>query len=103
MGGLKGRLFAVNQTKILTSIHERIGIKMGKHNIHTTYNAKSHDWRNTSEGATKPSKVFDNKAEAQAAGRQIAVNNKVEHLIHNQDGKIASRNSYGSDPREIKG
>lgn len=75
----------------------------GKKNVHTTYNKAADNWRNISEGASKPSKVFDTKAEAQAAGRQIAINNKVEHLIHNQDGQIRQRNSYGNDPESSKG
>lgn len=66
-------------------------------NIHTTYNKQAENWRNVAEGATKPSKVFETKSEAQVAGRQQAINNKSEHLIHNQDGKISQRNSYGND------
>lgn len=76
---------------------------MGKTNVHTTYNKSEQNWRNISEGASKPSKVFETKAEAQAAGREIAVNRGVEHLVHNQDGRIAQRNSYGNDPVESKG
>lgn len=76
---------------------------MAKPNIHTTYSAKEQNWRNITEGAAKPSKVFGTKAQAVAAGRQIAINNKVEQLIHDENGKIAERNSYGHDPRNIKG
>lgn len=76
---------------------------MTKTNVHTTYNKEEQNWRNISEGASKPSKVFETKTEAQAAGREIAVNRGVEHLVHNQDGKIAQRNSYGNDPVESKG
>jgi len=28
---------------------------------------------------------------------------KVEHLIQNRDGQVSERNSYGSDPRRVKG
>jgi hypothetical protein len=72
-------------------------------NIHTTYSKDAGNWRNISEGASKPSKVYDTKQEAQSSGRQSARNNHVEHLIHNQDGKIGSRNSYGKDPHPPKG
>ena len=65
--------------------------------VHTTYNKSAGNWRNVTPGATKPSKVFETKGQAQAAGRQQAINQKAEHLIHNQDGKIAQRNSYGKD------
>ena len=76
---------------------------MSAKNVHTTYNKQAGNWRNVSEGASKPSKVYETKAEAQAAGRQIASNNKVEHLIHNQNGQIAQRNSYGNDPQKVQG
>lgn len=76
---------------------------MGAKNVHTTYNKAADNWRNISEGASKPSKVFDTKAQAQAAGRQIAINNKVEHLVHKVNGQIGARNSYGNDPRKSRG
>jgi hypothetical protein len=38
------------------------------------------------------------KDEAEAAGRDAAQTDKVEHVIKNQDGKIGSKNSYGNDP-----
>jgi hypothetical protein len=33
----------------------------------------------------------------------MAIKRKVEHLIHNKDGTIGRRNSYGSAPRRRKG
>lgn len=74
-----------------------------KPNVHTTYNQNAKNWRNITEGATKPAKVYDTKAEATAAGRTMAINNKVEQLIHDKNGKIAERNSYGNDPFPPKG
>ena len=32
------------------------------------------------------------------AGREIAINNSSELLIHNQQGRIRERSSYGNDP-----
>ena len=60
-------------------------------------------WANKREGAARVSKSFDTKAAAQAAGRETARRDKTEHLIHNRDGEIASRNSYGNDPNPPKG
>jgi len=31
-------------------------------------------------------------------GRDVARENHAEHLIHNQNGQIGRRNSYGHDP-----
>lgn len=60
-------------------------------------------WANRREGASRVSKNFATKAEAQAAGRDTARREKTEHLIHNRDGEIAARNSYGNDPHPPKG
>lgn len=40
---------------------------------------------------------------AVAAGREEAMRRKTEHVIHNEDGSIAERNSYGSDPARRPG
>ncbi len=76
---------------------------MPKPNIHTTYNKEERNWRNITEGAQRPAAVYKNKAEAQATGREMAINRKVEQLIHDKNGQIKQRNSYGHDPRNIKG
>ena len=76
---------------------------MSGKNVHTTYSKSAGNWRNISEGASKPGRVYETKVEAQVAGRQIAINNRVEHLVHNQDGQIGVRNSYGNDPRKSRG
>ena len=55
------------------------------------------------EGASRVSKTYGTKAEAQADGRRMAQADKVEHLIHNEDGAIGSRNSYGNDPYPPEG
>ena len=44
------------------------------------------------------SSVHATKAEAVKRGRELAIAAKTEHLIHNMDGTIAERNSYGNDP-----
>jgi hypothetical protein len=43
------------------------------------------------------------KGEAEAAGRDAARADKVEHVINNRDGKIGPKNSYGNDPRHVPG
>jgi hypothetical protein len=60
-------------------------------------------WTNKREGASRGDKKFETKVMAQAAGRIAAKNDKTEHIIHNKDGEIASRNSYGNDPFPPKG
>jgi hypothetical protein len=65
--------------------------------IHTVY--KDGQWQNKEEGNNQPLSTAATKEEAQAKGRELAMASGVEHHIHNQDGKIAERNSYGNDPR----
>lgn len=60
-------------------------------------------WGNLSAGASKVPKIYATKAEAQSAGRKTAINQHAEHIIHNENGKIGSRNSYGKDPFPPKG
>lgn len=42
------------------------------------------------------------KENAVERGRDIARHNHGEHLIHNQNGRIGRRNSYGHDPNPPK-
>ncbi len=42
------------------------------------------------------------KEEAVEKGRRLAMGNKSEHYIHNMDGTIGKRNSYGNDPNPPK-
>jgi uncharacterized protein DUF2188 len=74
---------------------------MIKANVHTVPHEKG--WANRREGAKRVSKVFNTKAEAQAAGRKTAMRDGVEHLIQTRDGQVGERNSYGSDPARFKG
>ena len=60
-------------------------------------------WQNKVEGNSRASNVSPTKAEAQARGRQMAIERHTEHKIQNKDGKIAQRNSYGHDPYPPKG
>ena len=60
-------------------------------------------WGNKRSGASRIAKLYPNKEVAQAAGRKTAINQNAEHVIHNKDGKIGSRNSYGNDPHPPKG
>lgn len=71
------------------------------HLIHTVHRLGG--WGNLKAGATKVPKIYPTRAEAQAAGRKTAINQHAEHVVHNLNGQIGSKNSYGHDPRDIKG
>ena len=61
------------------------------------------DWQVKTEGTQRAYRTLPNKSEAEALGRQVAINNSAELFIHNKDGKIAERNSYGNDPFPPRG
>jgi hypothetical protein len=66
-------------------------------NVHTVYSNGASVWQSKFAGGS----AFDShstKAAAVAAGRVVAMREKSEHIIHDMDGTIGSRNSYGNDP-----
>lgn len=72
--------------------------------IHTVYRSDTKDWANEVEGGDRASSVHRTKDEAVKRGRELAINAKTEHLIHNMDGTIAYRNGYAAhDPFPPRG
>jgi len=69
--------------------------------VHTVPLPKGFRWANEVDG-----RVLSRHAEKDAAveaGREIARRLRVEHSIHRQDGEITEKNSYGNDPRSVRG
>ena len=71
-------------------------------NQHITPHPKG-GWQVKGAGNVKATKRTATKAEAYAIGRDIARHQKSELLVHNKDGRISERNSYGGDPYPPKG
>ena len=61
------------------------------------------DWKVQTVGSPKAAGVFDKKSQAVERGVEIAKNQKAELRVQNRDGKIGWCNSYGNDPRWIRG
>ncbi|MDM4138782.1 MULTISPECIES: DUF2188 domain-containing protein [Mycobacterium] len=74
---------------------------MAKGDISTYY--EDGTWKSKVEGSSRAAHTGGTKAEQQAVGRQMARDRGVEHTIHNKDGQIAEKNSYGNDPYPPKG
>jgi Uncharacterized protein conserved in bacteria (DUF2188) len=55
-------------------------------------------WAVRGAGNQKVTRQFETQHEAIEHGRQIAINQQSELIIHNQEGRIRERNSYGNDP-----
>lgn len=56
------------------------------------------DWATTREGNQHVSKVYKRQSDAIDAGKPTAQRNQTELIIHNREGEIRERNSYGNDP-----
>jgi Uncharacterized protein conserved in bacteria (DUF2188) len=61
------------------------------------------DWATKREGNSRASRVYDTQAEATAAGKATARRDETEFLLHNKQGEIRDRSSYGNDPYPPEG
>ena len=64
--------------------------------VHTVPSGTGEGWCNKVDGRVQSNHRW--KYDAVAAGREIAKRLEVEHTIHNEDGEIGEKNSYGNDP-----
>jgi hypothetical protein len=60
-------------------------------------------WGVRGEGNERLTSIHDTQAEADAAAREIAINQRSEVVIHRPDGRIRDKNSYGNDPFPPRG
>jgi hypothetical protein len=56
------------------------------------------DWGVRGEGNERLTSVHDTQGDAIEAGREIAINQHSELVIHRRDGRIRDSDSYGHDP-----
>lgn len=71
---------------------------MTKKNIHTVFNKQTEKWDTKREGQKEPLASSNTKLVAQEKSTKQAKKDGVEHVIHNKDGKISDKDSYGKDP-----
>jgi hypothetical protein len=69
---------------------------MSNHDVHTVPNPAGDGWVNETGGAIV-GVVHATKGIAVHRGRELAIQQRVEHVIHNADGTIGEKNSYGND------
>uniref|UniRef100_UPI003531FE92 DUF2188 domain-containing protein n=1 Tax=Cupriavidus sp. WGlv3 TaxID=2919924 RepID=UPI003531FE92 len=55
------------------------------------------------ERGTQDSSTYDSQDAAIVAGTALAKKLQSELIVHDSDGAIRMRNSYGNDPRDVKG
>lgn len=74
---------------------------MARKSVHTVPNKEKGGWDNVVKGE----KVSHHKTKekAQDKGREIAIKQEAEHVIHKKDGTIGGSNTYGkNDPNPPK-
>lgn len=72
-----------------------------KKNVHVV--PRNGDWAVWREGAQRDSSHHDTQADAIYAARQTAQRESAELLIHDRNGQIRERDSFGHDPFPPKG
>jgi hypothetical protein len=60
-------------------------------------------WAVQTDGTERAYRVKQNKNQAITIARRVAKNKGAELIIKNESGKIVSKDSYGNDPRNVKG
>ena len=60
-------------------------------------------WAVQTDGTSRAASLHDRKTDAVVSARHLARNKRTELVIKNGKGRIESKDSYGNDPRRIKG
>ncbi|MCY3820124.1 MAG: DUF2188 domain-containing protein [Gammaproteobacteria bacterium] len=74
---------------------------MSKTNQHVVPHPRG--WAVKSAGGRRATSVHPTQSAAIPVARGIAINNRSEMFIHQPDGRIRERNTYGNDPHPPKG
>lgn len=72
-------------------------------NVHVVHHKDGNNWQVKYEKEKTPLGMFATKEEAIQNGREVAMQQKSELLIHRMDGEITDKRSYGHDPRNVRG
>lgn len=70
-------------------------------NVHVVHSQG--EWKVRREGSLRASRVFEDKKSAIDYGKKIGREDRVELYIHNMDGRISCRSSFGNDPFPPRG
>ena len=60
-------------------------------------------WKAKVAGNERASQVYTTQAECREFGIGLAKKLGAEFTLHGENGRIREKNSYGNDPRNIKG
>lgn len=74
---------------------------MSKEDVHVV--PENNQWAIKVEKENQPKKTAKTQKDAIKLGRELAKSSRSELIIHGRDGRIKEKNTYGKDPRKIKG
>jgi hypothetical protein len=74
---------------------------MSKEDVHIV--PENNQWAIKVEKENQPKKTALTQKDAIKLGRELAKSSRSELIIHGRDGRIKEKNTYGKDPRKIKG
>ena len=60
-------------------------------------------WQVKGAGNSRATVRTETQEEARRIAREIAINQRSEVIIHNEQGRIREKNSYGNDPYPPEG
>lgn len=83
-----------------TKIQKEVQMSKGK-NQHVTKHGEN--WQVLGAGNSKATKVVSTQGEAITIAKEIAINQNSELVVHGRNGRIREKDSFGNDPRNIKG
>lgn len=64
-------------------------------NMHTVWSAAEQRWGNRREHGEGPTLTLPSREAAIARGREVARSEGVEHVVHDRDGRVISRQFFG--------
>jgi len=60
-------------------------------------------WQTKIAGNERAYRVYTTQIEVKEQGINLAKKLNAEFTLHGKDGKIREKNSYGNDPRKVRG
>lgn len=75
---------------------------MAKRKTHHVLPDPKGGWNVKKGGASRASRHFDRKKDAETYARQVSQNQGTELIIHGKDAKIQRADSHGNDPNPPK-
>jgi Uncharacterized protein conserved in bacteria (DUF2188) len=74
---------------------------MAKKNVHVIPHGDK--WAVKREGNQRAFSLHDTQKQAESEGKEAARKDEVEFFLHNRQGRIRERDSYGNDPFPPRG